>query len=634
MALFGSSKPKTKGSIVKPTVVRTQNVAREMQGIATTHGVDVSSLEFNILETFTYMRTADDKEAEWESVDNNELYDLDDTQALLNPQFELKQTYEIEVFSSSSFENKFPDLKLAVGANASKCKVYMSISQGSKIEDMPDLHEELTTYINKRKVRAGILIYIFDEMLRDVVSKLSAQAKVEESVSFATKETLLIAESFEPTPTRNDALILHYENAKKEIDEHDRIDYAARGFIQSVQEGELLIEYIKPKKGEPGRNCRGEYLAPAEPIVANEVTFAIDSTIRQEEDENSVKYIAKEKGYIAFQENTYTIKKEMEIDEISFKKTGSVLSGVHSDVNLSVNEKDAHKDAVGSGMQVEVSEIEVDGNVGSNAHIVALKAKIGGQTHRTSFVKADDLDINIHKGKALGKSVHITRLEHGDVEGESVKVTQALGGHIRGREVDVELCASHVTLTATKRIEVQKLQGSENCFIIDPLLKKDVQESLHDNEKIIDELKLSVKNLKEEIYKLQESIKKGTPAFLDIKKRLVHYKKNGVKLPSAFVQKYKAFMQLQDELKELKSEYSTKNDNLQLHKTRTSSFQDNILDARVINRDRWVGYNEIKFKLVDPPMELVHKPAEGSKDMIFGLIEDEEGEYSIKAMKE
>ncbi len=634
MALFGSSKITTKSTTIKPTVVRTQNVAKEIQKIATAHKIDVNLVDFNLIEIFTYMRIIDkEQDGEWEGIDKHDLYELDETETLLNPYVEIKQTYEIEIFSGRAADNYFSDFKFAIGANASKCKVYMSIAAGSRIEEADNLNENLTDIINKRKIRAGILINIFDEMLLDVVSKLSAQIKVDGSAAFEKKETLLIAEAFEPTPTRDDALILHYENAKT-IDEKEKIDYASRGFIQSVKENELLIEYIKPMQGTPGRNCRGEYLVPREPVVAHEVAFAIDETIRQEEDSLSVKYIAKENGYIAFNDNIYSIKNKMDINEISFKKTGSILSGVDSDVNLSVNEKDVNKDAIGSGMQVEVSEIVIDGNVGSNSSVKALKASVGGQTHKTSFIEADKLDINIHKGKAKGKEVHITRLEHGEVEADSVTIMQALGGSIRAKDVYVEVCASHVKVTAAQRIEINKLQGSENIFIIDPLLQEDKQEGLNKNQENIQELESIVKSIRSEMKKLELSIKKGTHSFLDIKKRLVHYKKNGVKLPAAFVQKYKAFMKLQDDLKELKSEYKLKNDTLLLHTTQTSSFQDNILDARVINRDRWVGYNEIKFKLIDPPEELVYKPAEGSRDMIFGLVQDEEGEYSIKAMKE
>ncbi len=49
MALFGSSKsaPKTIKK-VKPTVVRTQNVAKELVYIAKSYGVKVETLDFNI----------------------------------------------------------------------------------------------------------------------------------------------------------------------------------------------------------------------------------------------------------------------------------------------------------------------------------------------------------------------------------------------------------------------------------------------------------------------------------------------------------------------------------------------------------------------------------------------------------
>jgi hypothetical protein len=58
------------------------------------------------------------------------------------------------------------------------------------------------------------------------------------------------------------------------------------------------------------------------------------------------------------------------------------------------------------------------------------------------------------------------------------------------------------------------------------------------------------------------------------------------------------------------------------------------MDARIVNHDKWTGYNKIVFKLVDPPIEIVYEPKEGSEDKIFGLEQDEEGEYQIKVLKE
>lgn len=619
--------------MVKPTVVRTQNVAKELFNIAKSYGIKPEILDFNILDVQTYIRD-EALDTEWKLIDNDKLDELDEKTSLLNPGFQIKQTYEIEIYSKNKdHESFYKNMKIAVGANASKCKVYLSIAEGSYVEYSSTLEQELLLEINKRKIRAGILIYIFDEMLKNVASKIAAKIQVAQKLEFSKNETFLIAKGLEPTATINDALILHYEQ-KEALEENEKIDYASRDFIQSVKENELLIEYIKPKDGQPGRNCRGEYMQPKEPIISNEVTFSVDNTIKVVETSEAVQYISVINGYIAFSENVYTIKKEVDIGEISFKTTGSISSGVDSDVNISVSESDSIKDAVGTGMQVEVTEIEIDGNVGSNASVVAKKATVGGQTHATATIKADTLDINIHKGKAYGKNIHVTRLEHGSIDGDIVDVVQALGGTIRAKEINIGLCSSHVKATASRTIEIKKLQGSENIFTIDPLLNQAAQTGLSENKDDIKNLEQEIKELKREINKYAKVIKDGTASFMDIKKRLIHYKKNGVKMPESFVKKYKQFQNTQLKFKELKEQLEIKLDHLSLQTTKTASFQDNILDARVINRDRWVGYNEIRFKLVDPAIELIYKPHEGSHEAVFGLVDVGDGEFEIRAMKE
>lgn len=636
MALFGSDKnEEAEVKTIRPTVVRTQNVAKELLAFSKTNNVPIDLLDFNILDVQTYARVNEEKaETEWDTVDEHDLYELDEETAILNPNFQLKQTYEIEIFViDSNAHNVCKGLKIAVGANATKCKVYLSIAAGSSLDFDPTLEAALKLLINKRKIRAGILINIFDEMLNDVVTRITAQTRIAEKLTYKQSETILIAESFEPTLTIDDALIIHYENDDK-VGENEKVDYASRGFVKNVKENDLLIEYIKPKMGAAGRNCRGEFMEPKEPVIKNEVTFSIDDTIKEVDTDDSVQYIAKVNGYVVFESNTYSIKTDMDVGEISFKTTGSILSGVDSDVSISVKETNAEKDAIGSGMNVEVTEIDIDGNVGSNAHVLAKKATIGGQTHSSSVVKADKLDINVHKGKAYGKSIKITRLEHGEVDGDTVKVTQAMGGTIRAKEVEIEICNSHVTVTASKRIEIQRLQGSENIFIIDPLLKRAAQENSNDTQEVIKELEADINVLNKEVEKYEKLIKGGTASFLDIKKRLVTYKKNGVKMPESFVLKYKQFMQMQEHLKELQSESAAKKDLLSLQTKKNVALQDNILDARIINRDHWIGYNEIKFRLIDPPIELVYKPEQGSHNKVFGLVELESGGYEIEVMPE
>ena len=635
MALFGSSKKAPSIQKVRPTVVRTQNVAKEIFSLAKSYDIKPELLDFNLLEVQTYTRLNEDgKESEWEEAKIGDECEICKEELLLNPNFQIKQTYEIEIYSKNDLSDPYKELKTAVGANATKCKVYLSIAQGSKVQYNARLENDMLDIINRKKVRAGILIDIFDEMMPSFISKFVARVRIAEMLEIEKSETHLIAEGIEPTATQDDELILHFEKKQNELDENERINYAERGFIKNVKEGELLIEYIKPKMGKPGRNCRGEFLQPKDPVVKNEPKFSVDESIKVVEDENSIKYYAKENGYIAFENNTYLIKNEVDVGEISFKTTGSIQSGVDSDVNISVKEADAIKDAVGTGMIVEVTEIEIEGNVGSNAKVFAKKATVGGQTHKTALVKADELDINVHKGKATGDKVHVTRLEHGEIEAQYASVTQAVGGNIRAKEIEIEICASHVKATASRKIEIHKLLGSENIFTIDPLLSRDAKNSLEENEEQIKELKVEIRELKKDIKKYTQFIKDGMKAFLEIKKRLLHYQKNGVKMPESFVKKYKQFQNMQDKLKVLKEDYQIKQEKLNLLTTRTASFQDNIFDARIINKDKWIGYNELHFKLVDPPVDIVYKPLEGSQEQVFGLVEINEGEYVIRPLNE
>ena len=596
MALFGSKESKTVTSKkIRPTVLRVQNVAKELLALAKSYEVKVDTIDFNILEVQTYTREMKgDKEVEWEEISKEELYELDDDSALLNENFQIKQMYEIEFFTKQTENNPFKDFHVAVGANATKCKVYLSIKEGSKVSYASRFENEIETLVNKSKIRAGILIYIFDEMLNEVLSKLVSHVRVEENVEYKQNETILIAESYEPTLTIQDGLILHYDK-KEEVGDNKKVDYSSRDFIKSVKKDEVLIEYIKSELGKPGRNCRGEFMAPKEVEDKFAPTFSVDETIREEDTPKSILYIANENGYVTLEGSAYGIKKDVDVGEISFKTTGNITSGLDSDVNISVSEADAEKDAIGTGMEVEVTEIDIEGNVGPNAKLRAIRATISGQTHQSAEVRADKLNINVHKGKAYGKNIHITRLEHGTVDGDEVEVSQAMGGHIRAKEINIEICASHVTATASRLIEIKKLQGSENTFIIDPLLKKSTQSDLGNNVDKIKNLEIEARDLKKDIEKYTKQVKDGTASHIDITKRLQHFKKNGIKMPDSFIKQYKQFQKMQSHLETIKNTYNFKNNELEIAKSKTVAFQerhnyqkaDNIgyLDEEVYNGD-------------------------------------------------
>jgi len=324
MGLFSSSK-KTENSPnrIRPTVVRTQNVAKEIAELSRKYNINSSTLDFDILEIQTYTRLNKDKtESDWQEVSESDIRKLDDVLTFLNKNFEIKQEYEVEIFTKDNDENPFKNFHAAVGANSTKCKVYLSIKAGSEVVTYPRFEEDFFKFVNKMKIRAGILVNVFDEMVKDVVFRISALAKVGGSINYDKNQTLLIAEAYEPTPTTNDDFIIHYDKHTPSNGSSDKVDYSKRGFIHSVLEGDILMEYIKPKKGKPGRNCRGEFLEPAEPVIKNLPTFNVDNTIEVLDNQDTIQYRAKISGYIAQEANLYMIKTDMDISEISFRATG------------------------------------------------------------------------------------------------------------------------------------------------------------------------------------------------------------------------------------------------------------------------------------------------------------------------
>lgn len=634
MGLFGSNAATQQTPTkIRPTVVKTQNVAKELMDTAKKHGVTAASLDFDILDVKTFARTNKEKmESDWEEIGASELHELDDAADILNKNFQIKQMYEIEIFTKNE-NDIFKNFHAAVGANATKCKVYLSIKEGSEIVAVNKIEQELPKYINKSKVRAGVLISIFDEMVFEYVSKVSAMAKVDGVIRYDKSQTILIAEAYEPTPTINDAFIKHYEK-EATIGDNEKVDYSKRGFIHSVMEGDILLEYIKPKKGKPGRNCRGEFMEPAEPLVRYEPDFTVDETIEVIESKENILYRAKVSGYISYEAFKYEIKSGLDVGEISFKTTGSVFTALDSDVSLNVKENDYQKDAIGTGMEVRVNEIDVKGYVGSNSKIYANRATVEGQTHKTSQIFANNLTINVHKGFASGDEIKIKLLEHGVVEGVRVEVEQAVGGTIKAKDIEIEKCTSYVKATASRMIEIKQLHGSENIFTIDPLVHKIKDSSFNEKQDEIQELEKSINEITKEIEKYKKLINENANSFMEIKKRLIYFKQNGIKLPDAFVAKYKQHIKAQEHLDGITNECKVKNDKLLLLKAKNTSIQDSIFDARIINRDRWVGHNELVFKLIDPPMELIYKPQEGSVEKIFAVVKLDDDMFEIRAVKE
>lgn len=620
------SKNESSESNFSPFVIRTNNIAKELVSTASNYDVKVADLDFNLLDIQTFLKKADDEEHE---VIGNELEELNDESLLADKDVTIRQTYEIEIILADK-DDKFSKLNLSIGANPLMTHIFASIKPGSVLEYFDDIHSELKSFINKRKLRANMLINVWDAKLDEEIAKLIPKIRVNETFTVEEKITLEVGSALDSNKTIDDKLIFHYKHEDEEKDELAKVDHYNRGFIKAVSENDLLIEYIKGKIGTPGRNCRGGYIEPKEPVISHSPDFNVTENILVVENDITTEYRAKQSGYVVFENNTYDIDVEVEVSEISFKTTGSIGAGIDTDVSINVKEADAFKDAIGAGMEVEVNEINVDGNVGNNAKIKARKVKIEGQTHQSSLIESDEIEINIHKGVAKGKNIKVTRLEQGIIEGETVHVTQASGGKIIAKEVYIENLVSHVEILASTKIEIKNCKGEENSFTITPVLYEEDKADVGKYEGEMVDQKRKIRVLVEEVERKEKILKDNAAAVSELKKKLAHYKESGTKMPGAFLAKFKDFQNLQKNVIELRKELKQKEDMYELVSAKANEFQADIFQAQIINHDYYKGHNEIRFKLLEPEIELYLVPKGIAGERCFMIGQNEEtDEYEI-----
>ena len=360
----------------------------------------------------------------------------------------------------------------------------------------------------------------------------------------------------------------------------------------------------------PGRNCRGAFIPVKEPRKANDAPILITPNLMKKESETSIKYIANRGGYVNFDKGTYDIQDQMEINEISFKSTGSIDASLGSNIKINIKEKDILKDAIGAGMSVETTEVHVDGNIGSGAKIKAKIAEIGGQTHQSSYIEADKIIIAVHRGEANGIDVEIDRLEGGKVVGDTVHVKHMIGGEIIAKIVKIDNLMSNAKITASEILEVTELKGTNNKFIIDPSVTKEFNELIESINKKIEKLEEELKAFPRQLSSKKEFIDKNKPMAEMVKEKIMELKRTGVEPPMTLFAKIKDFQEKVIDYNTFLQTFKDKKEELQEYREELNRVQNKVFSAKIINHSAWKEFNEVRFRLIYPPKDVTYNPKE------------------------
>ena len=607
----------------------TANPYGEILNLAKHFGVDSKFIDFDIMEIKTECKVVG--ESQPRQVPAEKLNIFDDDKFFVEKVESIKQNYLVKFYDTRQVKPT-PLPNVAINANKNLTKILATVSQNADTVYFKEFDKKLINFIYKKLIKVGILVGIRNKTMLEEVAKIYSVLRVKE---FIDKDySFVVTAGVNVNPSADDALVFHYKNKNKSTDENDKIDYSNRGYLLGVTENELIFEYVKLREGANGRDVRGKLL----PTQKAKATIAKmpehTENIYSKEDEEGIKFFSKKSGYVQEEKGVFDIKDELDVNEISFKTTGSVDTGLDTNVTLNVKEKDLTKDAIGTGMTVEANEINIEGNVAANAVVKANKVVIGGQTHAKALIEAKDAKIAVHIGSFDGEYVEIDRLEGGKVKAKKVVIKSAIGGEIIAESVIIDTLVSNSNIIIADTLEIKKLKGVNNKILVDFSMIKNTGEQ-------INERMAKIKAIREQIVKMPRTLESKRCVIEEnkgpinvIKAKIEELKSTNNTPPVTFMKKLKEYQQLVHEYNALLKEFREKKAAIAELKSEIANIQDGIFSSKVINHSNWREFNEIKFRLVDPARDITYSTRENeiARVITIAKVETEDGDidYVVK----
>lgn len=575
-----------------------EDIKVTLKQVASQYKIDMDLLDFDLQSILTYTKKVYDYEFSSLNPAQAEVF-LSRRDNLVEPNLIIKQCYGIVIRKKEKREHRF---FLKTDKEYSYSTLYFQIgfvyNEGS--------FDELYSQIKKQKAWNKILIY------NEVEEKKALKTFLKE-LNYPLKEEvayrLNVAINFIPT-----------KEAKLEFKKQILMHH-----FQTILPNEVICVFYKPVIGKPGRNIRGEYIIPQEPKSINEVSsLQYDKqSVFAKESELLIEYVASKGGILHYEDEYLLIQDTLETREISAKTTGSLIGQINSGTTINVTESDQLKEAIGRGMKIQASCVNIEGNVGADAIIHAKEVNVGGQTHQDSKIYADTISIQNHKGYAKGKNIRIDTLETGIIEGNRVEVNKMYGGKIYADEIIVHYLHSHAIFCATYKIVVHSMDKGENKFFISANYSPDAKENyntlLETKNKSIKEAIRLTKELK--VQSLEARKQKSIAD--ENRKILIHYKNTKTIPPKYLLDNFEAYHKLITSLKEKRQKINALSVAFKEAKDKLAKLDLQTKEAIIEVQSGWVGYNEVRYVLHSPKLELsiIPKFGDGTK-IVFNKKED------------
>lgn len=429
---------------------KTKNISATIEKFASENDRSPLEFSFNINGVETYIKTVADDTFVLYNEDIHDYYK--DHDKLINEHVRIKQIYTITVK-----ETPKKIIKLNYSINFSDNNVSPAIILHPE-SDIPykkyqpkEIYLLLLKELNNIKALNGIIISIFDAQMKE---KLKAFVKYLYSGKFVKKVKIPLFNGVEPEVRRNSKLVMRF--LQKEMN-HQVIE---------VDEGEVLVDFIKPVFGKNGLNAFGEivnndYLKNSEDLKCHVDQKSIEIV----ENEDKKIYKSRLKGYVHFDENNFYIDNKIKMEHLS-RVQDSVAKDEANNIEVIISQNDTSLDSLGEGVELTSETIHINGHVGAKSTLRAVNLTIDGATHKDSSQEAKFATINRHKGRLRCHSAKITLLEGGEVHATNVEIENSLGGTVYAENVTIQNVKSNLKVYASNSITIKRVSGEDNLFKI------------------------------------------------------------------------------------------------------------------------------------------------------------------------
>ncbi len=610
--------------MIKPVNVITKNVMEELNHIAKKYVASTSKLYIRVNSITTYIKTT--KSALME-MSKNELKTYSQEKYLRDDSIEFEQEYDIDVLSTSH-NYPFEYMSVEIEFNENDTLAYLVIKKGSKLNYSEYLHNDFLDYITEQKLRSGILLYLMDVDCSQTVKAFVDVIKKIKTLTFKEDKKILICKGFNEIKSIKAEICMSIEDDySDDIEEEDdtKVDYADRGFLLNCTEGEELFEFTKPIQGKYGRTCRGDIIEVETIDLNARPSFGTDDSILIEDSFENIKFLASRSGYLMKKGDSYEVSNSIDLDEISFKTTGTIDSDLDIEISINVMKDNPLEDAVEKGMHIKVQQISIKGSTGPHSMIEARDVTIEGQTHEDSSIQCVNANLGLHKGKVIARDVEVKTLEGGEVIADSVKIVNAVRGKITAKTIQVDTLSSHVTLSASQSIQVGSVKGEDNHFIIDAAFSSGFDDKKEDDSSYLDEIKSELKDLQKRYKASYDKLKNNQEPCKKIKATIIKAKNQGKEIPKNLLKNFQICKMMNVKYKKLKEELVYKKDQFESLDKKSESTPQTIFDATIEFKQALHGYNTITYQLNKPERKIELKTDSKMRGKVFKLIEDDEG---------